>query len=203
MIAVYLSVLALHTPSNIFVRTVILPHSRSALITAQAVANEFARPVSISSVDRKAKRTELEATPEECAALAERFELESIGSLVANVSLALVDKRRTRIRASGKLSAGDVRRISFSGDVATVQVDSIAFETHFMPEEELNTGGSMETEDEFKYDEAIENDQIDTGELVAQHLYLYLYGLSLQEEQEWSDEVVEGTVVYDSNPELD
>ena len=51
--------------------------------------------------------------------------------------------------------------------------------------------------------QAIEDDQIDVGELVAQHMYLHLYGLALQEEGEWSDDVPEGTVVFDSNPELD
>ena len=91
-------------------------------ITAAAVANEFARPVSVGSVERRANRMALEATPEECAALAERFELKSIGSLVANVSLSLVDKRRTRVRASGKLTAADVKRVTFSGAEATVQV---------------------------------------------------------------------------------
>ena len=169
------------------------PPCRRATIVAEQVANEFARPVSVAAVDRKAKRLELEATPEECAALADRFELESLGSLVANVSLALVDKRRSRVRAYGKLTAGNVERIGISGQMTTIQVrqllrlaplvfaslqravirlsrarspalrpapvvllpqvEEIPFETFFMPEEELDTGGSVDTEDEYKYDE--------------------------------------------------
>ena len=41
------------------------------------------------------------------------------------------------------------------------------------------------------------------GEMVAQHMYLYLYDLGLQEQSEWfdSDDVVEGTVVFDSDPD--
>ena len=107
---------------------------------------------------------------------------------------------------------------------AASQVDAIPFETFFMPEEELDTGGSVDSEDETKYDEvmprlqpphargaswltaprpsvqAIEDGGIDAGEMVAQHLYLYIYDLQVQEEREWSDdETAEGTIVFDSD----
>ena len=51
--------------------------------------------------------------------------------------------------------------------------------------------------------QAIEDGKIDVGEMVAQHMYLYLYDLGLQEQSEWfdSDDVVEGTVVFDSDPD--
>ena len=112
-------VLSIHLP-------LVTRPARSTVVAA-AVANEFARPVSVANVARKANRITVEATPEECAALATRFELESIGSLSANVSLSLVEKRRNRVRAAGKLSATDVRRVSFSGQVTTIQVaDSAA-----------------------------------------------------------------------------
>ena len=44
----------------------------------------------------------MEATAEECAALAERFDLRSLGGLAAEVRLAVVDPRIPRIRASGR-----------------------------------------------------------------------------------------------------
>ena len=44
---------------------------------------------------------------------------------------------------------------------------------------------------------------MDIGELVAQHLFLYLHDLSLDEEREWDEgqAAVEGTVVFDSDPD--
>ncbi|KAL1526192.1 hypothetical protein AB1Y20_014920 [Prymnesium parvum] len=178
-----------------------VPSPRRTAVHLVAVANELPRPVPVSSIERRARRLAVEATAEECAALAARFDLVSIGSLVANVSLSVIDPRRTRVRAYGQLSARNVQRENFAGEVTTIQVDDLAFETFFQPEEELQL--NPENDDEFKYDEPIENDQLDIGEMVAQHLYLHLYGLALQEQSEWRDDLVEGTVVIDTNPELE
>ncbi len=42
--------------------------------------------------------------------------------------------------------------------------------------------------------------QLDLGELVAQHLFLHLHDLWLDEEREWED-APEGSVVFDSDPD--
>lgn len=94
-------------------------------VMANAVVNEWSRPVAVSTVERRTHRLFVEAKSEECNALAARFDLKSIGALSANVSMALVDNRRTRIRASGTFSARDVQRESSTGDVTTLQVKYI------------------------------------------------------------------------------
>ena len=166
--------------------------------------NEFARPANVASVDRRSRRTGIAATPDECAALAKRFELESIGSLEANVSLALVDKSKTRVRASGKLSASDVVRVGASGEAATLQAQDVEFETFFQPEEGIELG-RLDSTDAEAYDEAISADgQIDMGELVAQHLYVYIHDLALEEQREWDTALEsDSTLYYDSDPGAD
>ena len=96
--------------------------SAAALYLRMTGAMEFSRPVIVSTVEKRGKMFSLVATPEECAALAARFDLVSIGALAANVTVTLVDKRRTRVCAHGRLSARDVQRSIPSGQISTLQV---------------------------------------------------------------------------------
>ena len=167
-----------------------------------AVTNEFPRPISVASLKRKATRNELTATPEECAALASRFDLAGIGSLAANVSLAVVDPRRTRVRAYGTFRASAVEpRAAGAAAAEALQVDAAPFETFFVDEELLIGGGAYDSDADDAYDEPIEDGSIDMGELVAQHLYLWL---SEQEQQELRSADGEtdykpGEVVFDTD----
>jgi hypothetical protein len=124
------------------------------------VVNEFSRTIGVAGVDRRSRPSQIAATPEECAALAKRFDLLSIGGIVANVSLSLVNKRTTRIRAAGKLSATDVARIGKSGATQTLQVGEVGFETFFKVQEEVNKGGLMDPSEEDTFDEDIEDGQV-------------------------------------------
>lgn len=51
--------------------------------------------------------------------------------------------------------------------------------------------------------QGFQDDQIDVGELVAQHMYIHIFDLAMEEQSEWDEDNVEGTVVYDTNPDLD
>eukprot|EP00322_Chrysochromulina_rotalis_P016450 CAMPEP_0115878216 /NCGR_PEP_ID=MMETSP0287-20121206/26654_1 /TAXON_ID=412157 /ORGANISM="Chrysochromulina rotalis, Strain UIO044" /LENGTH=210 /DNA_ID=CAMNT_0003333815 /DNA_START=9 /DNA_END=641 /DNA_ORIENTATION=+ len=166
---------------------------------------EFSRLQAVAGLRKQASRFFVEATGAECAALAKRFELISVGSLVANVSLALVDPRRPRVRAYGRLDAFDVvTRSGLQGDsTKTLQARQVTFETFYAGETEVKGKFDVDDEDDDSYDEDIEDGQIDMGELVAQHLYLYLSDLEITQYREFSSDYSPGDVVFDSDPDLD
>ena len=130
--------------------------------------------------------------------MAKRFDLASLASLEANVSLALIDPRRTRVRAYGTICAGGLEQNGPSGPLAALQVDAAPFETFFI-DEELDGAGAYDSDDDETYDEAIEDGFIDTGELVAQHLYLWLSEHEQTLIRESSSEYAAGEVVLDSD----
>ena len=164
--------------------------------------NEFSRPISVAGLGRKASRNAIEATAEECAALATRFDLEGLSTLIANVSLAVLDPRRSRVRAYGSFAATDVGKRGSE----TLQIDPpVKFETFYIDEDLLyiqpTSSGANDAEDESAYDEPIEDGSIDIGELVAQHLYLWLSERELAAFREAAGEFTPGTVVIDSDPD--
>ncbi len=175
---------------------------RPLVAAAGPPPNEFSRPKAIAGLRRQASRFLVEATPEECSALAKRFELQSIGSLAANVSLAIVDPRRPRVRAYGSFDATDVEiRSSFQSDaMTTLQATRVPFETFFSGDTSLKGKYDAE-EDDDSYDEEIDDGQIDMGELVSQHLYLYLSDLEISKYREFTSEYSPGEVVFDSDPD--
>ena len=176
---------------------------RTRPLLAAAVPNEFSRPKAVAGLRRQASRFLVEATPEECAALAKRFELQSIGSLAANVSFALVDTQRPRVRAYGSFDATDVGVVNgFQGDaVTTLQAIRVPFETFFSGDTLLKNKYDDDDDDDERFDEDIEDGQIDMGELVAQHLYLYLCDLEMSKYREFTSEYTPGDVVFDSDPD--
>lgn len=182
MIVYATALLALHVP-------------RAPLSHVRANAfpfNEFSRPIPVESLGKKAVRHEVAATTEECAALAKRFKLESLGSLSAKLSSTIIDPRRTRVRATGTFNAEDVKQAG----LAKVQIEDAKFETFFSDDSEQQVASKFDSEEDDAYDEPIEEGQIDLGELVAQHLYLYL----TQPELDFDDDYEPGEVVYDSKP---
>ena len=163
---------------------------------------EFSRPRPIAGLRKQASRFALEATPEECAALAKRFELGGLRSLAANVSLAVIDPRRPRVRAYGSFDAFDViMKSGLQGDsTTTLQAMDVSFETFFSGDAMVQGKYDVDEADD-AYDEEIEDGQIDLGELVSQHLYLYLSELELTKFREFSSEYEPGEIVFDSDPD--
>jgi hypothetical protein len=171
----------------------------SPYLLAARPVNEFSRLRPVAGLRKQATRHEISATDAECEALATRFDLISIGGLAANVSLAVVDPRRTRVRAYGKFSARVVTK-GVTGAEAAFDVDAASFETFFAEDADI---GAYDSEDDDTYDEDLEDGQIDMGELVAQHLYLYLSEREQLLIREFSEEYAPGTVVFDSDPDGD
>ena len=112
---------------------------------------------------------QISASAEECAALARRFALVSIGSLTAEVTLAA--EGRT-VRAAGRLRAEVVQSCAVSGEDLPVRIDeplALRFVPELAapdPEEEVELeAGEM---DEIEMD----GTRFDLGEALAQSLVL-------------------------------
>ena len=177
---------------------------RAAVPICMVAPTEFSRP---HRVDRKQKseRIKLEATPEECAALCQRFDLDGMDELTANVSISKLSKAAAlRVRATGSFAGLGVLRKNFGGEQVTMDVRGPEFEAFFATEpeeEERGASSQLVLDDDEAFDEPIVDGEIDLGELVAQHFYMHLCELTLQEASEWNDpKSVIGEVYYDTDP---
>ncbi|HYE52641.1 MAG TPA: DUF177 domain-containing protein [Azospirillaceae bacterium] len=137
---------------------------------------EFSRPVSADAVPSRETEERLRATPQECAALARRFDLPSISSLVATVRTRRV-RGGQMIRVAGTLEA-EVEQTC----VVTLEpfpslikdsFSALFAPPHLIPREDPDADPAAWNEEE-DAPEPIENGRIDLGELVAQHLSLAL-----------------------------
>ena len=133
-------------------------HGRTAVMLA---SSEFSRPF---SVDRKQKfqKAELIASPEECAELCKRFDLEGLDSLVAEVKISRVKmgEDTLRVRASGSLTGLGVSRKNFGGEPVTLNVQAVEFEAYYATESEDDTGGELDLSNDEAFDEPIINGEI-------------------------------------------
>jgi uncharacterized metal-binding protein YceD (DUF177 family) len=128
---------------------------------------EFSRPVDVRQVE--GKHMQLEATPEECAALAQRFALVRIERLAAELVLSRVENGA---EGRGQLSAAIVQICAVSGEDLPVEIDEPMFfrfvsaEGERAPDEELEV--ALDDCDEIDFTGTM----IDIGEAVAQSLAL-------------------------------
>ena len=129
---------------------------------------EFSRLIDIRKID--GRELELTATPAECAALATRFLLVSIGNLVARVSLA---RDGEVVVVTGRLLADIVQSCAISAEDLPVRIDE-PLSLRFLSENAVVAPVSEEEElsadacDEIPF----EGDRLDLGEAVAQSLAL-------------------------------
>lgn len=110
---------------------------------------------------------ELSATPEECAALARRFDLVAVKSLSADIRF---ETDGPKISAKGRLQAQIVQSCAVSGDDLPARIDE-PIDLRFVPARPPQAG-EFELEahelDEIEYD----GTQFDLGEALAQSLAL-------------------------------
>lgn len=159
------------------------------------VKPEFSRTVPVDRLRRGPLTERIEAGADERAALAERFELESVDSLTAELRLEARDDGM--IRVVGKLNASVVQTCVVSLESVPAVV-SESFSALFAPPEMINDeDDEIDVEsllsDEDDPPEAIVDNRIDVGELTAQHLSLALDpyprapGLEFEEVREHDD----------------
>lgn len=128
---------------------------------------EFSRPLTL---DRAHGAHRFEASADECAALARRFGLAGVGSLIADFTL---DREGGDVRAQGHLTAQVVQNCVATGADVPARIEE-AFALRFVPAAADHS--SDETELESDACEDIEHDglAIDLGEAAAQTLALAL-----------------------------
>lgn len=110
---------------------------------------------------------ELSATPEECAALAQRFDLVSVGTLTAVIELIGTGPK---VSAKGRLRADIVQSCAVSGEDLPARIDE-AIDLRFVPAGPAK-GGEVELEAEELDEIEYHGTQFDLGEALAQGLAL-------------------------------
>jgi len=146
------------------------------------LAFEFSRPLAAASIPREGLNRRIEATPAECDALALRFGLIRLDALAAELRVSRSGDGRVRI--NGALSASVVQTCVVTLEPLPADVDE-TFAASFAPAallEDAGLGGrevvvtvtDTPDEDEDDPEPFLEGEQVDLGELVAQHLSLAL-----------------------------
>ena len=141
-----------------------------------AASPEFSRLIAIEGIiPDKTRKEQVEATPEECAALCRRFDLRALSGFRADLDIRRIPGG-TAVKIDGKLVADVVQTCVVSLRDVESHIEA-SFESCF-------TEDAPEIEEmEFSHDsllnedntpEMILNGQIDLGEVVAQHLALEL-----------------------------
>lgn len=133
---------------------------------------EFSRPVAADRIGATGLTLELEATAEECRALAERFRILAVDSLTATVSLRRLAGSGL-IRLQGRLAAQVRQACVVTLEPVAQQVEE-QFEMLFGEGESGDDLDVAVCYDEEDPPEPMLNGRIDVGEAVAEHLALGL-----------------------------
>ena len=128
---------------------------------------EFTKILQVETLGEAAKRIRLEANDTERTALAERFELRSVDSLVSDLIVERI-KGSELIRVRGRISAEIVQSCVVSGEAVASTIEETVDE-RFGPSDETDAEIDLSLEEEDP-PEPIENGEIDLGEIVAQYL---------------------------------
>jgi uncharacterized metal-binding protein YceD (DUF177 family) len=128
---------------------------------------EMSRPIAFERVGPRGLDVTVEASAEECVALAERMGLPAVGSLVCR--FRLIPEGKTRVRAEGHLRAVVVQTcvVSLEDFQSVVEED---FMVRFVPAADIREDLDLDDDDEV----AIENGLLDVGEAAAEQLGLAL-----------------------------
>ncbi|WP_126173164.1 YceD family protein [Altericroceibacterium xinjiangense] len=128
--------------------------------------SEFPRPIDRRRID--AKPLHLEANEGERAALAARFGLVAVNSLVADVAL---EPDEGAILASGRMQADIVQSCAISGEDLPVSIDE-PLALRFVPARQVEEEEEIELEEGELDEMEFTGDRFDVGEAVAQSLAL-------------------------------
>jgi uncharacterized metal-binding protein YceD (DUF177 family) len=133
---------------------------------------EFSRPVLLAAVPPEGMAVQLDASPEECRALAERFGLIELGSLTGDVRVEQVDAAATYL-VTGRLVADVVQTCVVTLEPVPARLES-EFDRLFSRDLPVETEGEVEIDAESKAPEPLASDHLDLGEILAEELSLAL-----------------------------
>ena len=128
---------------------------------------EFSRKLDVGSLGETAKHIHLDANGAECTALARRFDLVSVDSLVADVIVERIEGGDL-VRVRGRVSAQITQSCVFTGKVVVADIAESV-------DEKFGPPGKATDEVEFTLEdedppEPIVDGSIDLGEIVSQYL---------------------------------
>lgn len=132
----------------------------------EKIAPEFSRPLDLEELPETGGLFELSATPEECAALAKRFDLVSLDRLEAKLTVAWI-RVGEAVAVSGRLEAEVVQSC-----VVTLEPVRNAIEEDL----DLIFASDVASADDFDADEVepLGPEGLDLGELLSEELSLAL-----------------------------
>ena len=132
------------------------------------MTRELFRPIALSKVGAKGLTVVVQATPEECAAVAVRMELPAIQSLECRFELS-VERDGVSVSAEGRLLAEVTQTCVTSAEDFAARVEEV-FTIRFVPAGMEREDPDPDLPDEIPY----EADTIDLGEATAEQLGLAL-----------------------------
>lgn len=134
---------------------------------------EFSRLVLVDQIPTRGMEMSVEANAAECAALARRFDLQSVDSLSARLRLKAI-AGGTLFRVDGHISARVVQTCVVTLEPMPAKVEE-DFDMIFGGEEADAEGGELDLSfDDADPPEPLVDGGIDIGEAVAEHLVLAL-----------------------------
>ena len=136
------------------------------------VAAEFSRPLQLDAVPPEGATVQLEASPEECRALAVRLGLIELKSLAGSARVEPVDHAATYL-VTGDLTADVVQTCVVTLEPVPGRVET-AFDRLFSRDLPAETEGEVEIDAEAEMPEPLLSDRLDLGELLAEELSLAL-----------------------------
>jgi uncharacterized metal-binding protein YceD (DUF177 family) len=137
-----------------------------------SIAVEFSRPLALDRVPPAGTSMQLEATAEECQALAARFELLQVDHLNGEVRIQPVDAGRTFL-VTGCVRAHVVQTCVVTHEAVPARVEA-EFDRLFSLEVPAEADGEVEIDPEAELPEPITENRLDLGEILAEELSLAL-----------------------------
>jgi len=133
---------------------------------------EFSRLLSVARIPPSGTQEKLSATPTECAALAKRFDLVSVGSLSAELDIAQTGRQSFKV--TGTIKGEVAQRCVVTLESLPVHINLNVDMTFIPAVDDVEATGNTypdELEEEF---EVYSGSKIDLGEMVAQYMAISL-----------------------------
>lgn len=155
------------------------------ILEDDGITPEFSRPILIDSLSVVERTHDIEASADECKALAERFDILSVDSLTASVRMKMLPGGEL-VRVRGHLKAHVTQACVVTLEPVPEQIDE-EFELVYGPEPDPESEEIVVDMEASDPPEPIIGNAIDIGEAVAEHLALALDPFPRKEGAEFAE----------------
>jgi uncharacterized metal-binding protein YceD (DUF177 family) len=147
------------------------PHT-AAWSPCLTVSAEFSRPLLLDAVPPEGQTVALQASPDECRALAARFALLDLANFSGSVRVERVADDATFL-VTGRLTADVVQTCVVTLEPVPGKVDA-EFDRLFSRDLPVESDGEVEIDPDAETPEPLTSDRLDLGEVLAEELSLAL-----------------------------